>query len=189
DIEGIDVEHGLANNGGADTFIFSLGLFVDTMEDNLSLIQNALKEDDIKLFTIKVHALKSAGRIIGADHFSEMARGLEDAGKRGDIDYISNHTKELIDEYRELTSKLARVNEAFKTVDDRPIIAREELKDAYRAIAELAPQMDYDGIEVVLTQISEYRLEEKDDELFRELEMALKTFNWDRIEELLQENI
>ena len=36
-----------------------------------------------------LHALKSSLRIIGSEALGEEAQGLEDAGKRGDTDYIT----------------------------------------------------------------------------------------------------
>ena len=39
---------------------------------------------------------------------------------------------------------------------------------------------------MIITEVNEYKLEEEDYKLFKDLEKALKTFNWDKIEALLK---
>jgi HPt (histidine-containing phosphotransfer) domain-containing protein len=48
------------------------------------------------LYTIHVHALKSAAANIGADLLSGAARDLEAAGEQRDLDFIKTHTPLLL---------------------------------------------------------------------------------------------
>lgn len=183
-VEGISIEDGIRFSGGAEGFINALKMFVETLEGNIDVIQKAFNEKDIKFYTVKVHALKSSARIIGALELSNQAKKLEDAGKAGDIDYILSNNNKLLDAYRSFQDRFSGL---FYKEDDKnkPLLPPEELNEAINAIKELVPQMDYDAIEMVIEQIHEYKLEEKDAKTFADIEKALKTFDWDKMEELL----
>ena len=183
-VEGISVEDGIRFSGGAEGFINALKMFVETLEGNIDVIQKAFNEKDLKFYTVKVHALKSSARIIGALELSNQAKKLEDAGKAGDIDYILSNNNKLLDAYKSFQDKFSGL---FYKEDDKnkPLLPPEELNEAINAIKELVPQMDYDAIEMVMEQIHEYKLEEKDAKAFADIEKALKTFDWDKMEELL----
>ncbi|MBQ4417173.1 MAG: DegV family EDD domain-containing protein [Butyrivibrio sp.] len=59
----------------------TLRQFYESISGNADEIERFLAEEDFDNFTIKVHALKSAARLVGAEDLSEMARKLEDYAK------------------------------------------------------------------------------------------------------------
>ena len=188
DIEDITVKDGIKANGSADTYIGSLKLFYDTIDENSAVIEKAFFDEDFELYTIKVHALKSSARIIGAKVLSELSKQLEDAGHNKDTGFIMAHTEELLKCYRAFKEKLAKikVSNADAKNDNKKTISKEEISDAVKALKEAALQMDYDAAEIVLTQLKEYELEDVDKKLVDDVEKYLKIFDWDKIEELLQ---
>ena len=82
DVKEINVDEGIKNSGGISQFIFSLKMFLDTIDGNAKVISDAYEAEDIRLYTIKVHALKSSLRIIGAQEMSKLAESLEEAGNK-----------------------------------------------------------------------------------------------------------
>ena len=67
-------------------------MFADAVDDTRAELEKHYSDRNIKEYTIKVHALKSSARIIGATDLADSAQALEDAGKRGDERFISeNH--------------------------------------------------------------------------------------------------
>ena len=184
DVEGIDVGQGIRHSGGVDSFITAIGMFYDTLEKNIKVLDDALKQDDIKMYTIKVHALKSSARIIGAEKLSVLAEKLESAGDIGDVKYIDEYNPALFEEYRSYKDKLAGIH---KNVDDgaKPAIPAEELESGIKALKELINAMDYDGVELVLEQLREYELPAEETEKLLKLDEHLKTFNWDGMEEVM----
>ena len=56
-------------------------MFHDTIDYNADVLEKAFTDADYSLYTIKVHALKSSARIIGASKLSKLAEELEMAGK------------------------------------------------------------------------------------------------------------
>ncbi|MCR5823528.1 MAG: response regulator [Lachnospiraceae bacterium] len=182
EVDGISPEDGIRYCGGAESFVKSIETFYDMLPDNAAEIEKAFDENDIGLYTVKVHALKSSARIIGARELSALAEMLEDAGKRSDTDLIKERTRELLDLYRSYRQRLAEFSEGSGDEIDES-----ELEDAYGALSEFIPQMDYDSVEMVIGEITKYKLPEKDREFFEKLTVLLKKLEWDEMEKIFNE--
>ena len=102
----LDVEKGIAYCGTMENYIEVLKLLVQDSKENQRYIQELYDKQDWKNYIIQVHALKSSMKSIGADALSEMAFGLEMAGKGEDFDYIRSHQEEMMLAYEELFDKL-----------------------------------------------------------------------------------
>ena len=184
--EGISVEDGIKNSGGIESFIFALGLFLDTIDSNTKVITDAYEDGNIRLYTIKVHALKSSCRIIGAHELSSYAATLEDAGNRNDIEFIEANTERFLLAYNEYKEKLRALKGVMTDDDGKEPIPEEELKDAYAALREVIPLMDYDAVQMILDGLMEYKLPEEDTIRIYDLSKMLKVFDWDAMEEWLE---
>ncbi|MCR5474088.1 MAG: response regulator [Lachnospiraceae bacterium] len=184
DTEGIDVDLGIRNSGGISNFIFSLGLFLDTIEGNSRLIRDSYDSKNIRLYTIKVHSLKSSARIIGATDLSLLAEKLEDAGNRKDMDFIEANTGKLLSDYEAFEEKLERIHDDNGGEDKEPI-SEKELKEAYQALADMIPQMDYDAVEMILERVNEFKLAPEDDKKIKKLNRMLRNFEWDKMEDII----
>ncbi len=183
-VEGISVEEGVRNSGGISSFISSLNLFRETLDDVASVIKGAYEANDLRLYTIKVHALKSSARIIGATGLSELCQKLEDAGNKEDRAFIDANTKKLFEDHLSFKEKLSAL-EKKPDDDGKEEISEAELKDAYAALSELVPQMDYDGVEMVVENLKGYRLPPEDAAKISDIEKMMKTLDWDSMEQLL----
>jgi signal transduction histidine kinase/CheY-like chemotaxis protein len=188
DVKELSVADGVKNSGGVQAYFFSLLLFHDTIDDNSKVILDAYNNDDIGLFTVKVHALKTSARIVGALKLFEDAQKMEEAGKAEDRKYIDQHLDELMEDYRSFKNLLDKVSQAPSDIDPRTtVIASEELSDAYKTIKEYAEKMDYDSVETVLEQIKEYLLPEQDAFVMTEIEKALRALDFEHITEILKD--
>ncbi|MCR4762738.1 MAG: response regulator [Lachnospiraceae bacterium] len=181
EIPEISVSDGIRCSGGVSSYISSLHLFYDTIDQSAQVIEDAWRHADIRLYTVKVHALKSSARIIGANDLSKTAEELEAAGNRGDTDEIGKRTEGLLTEYRAFSERLARLTEKSGE-DNREPIPEDELKGAYDALREVIPQMDYDAVEMIVKDLGAYRLPEEDAAGFAELERMMKMLDWDGME-------
>ena len=181
--EGISVEEGIKNSGGASQFVFMLNMFYDSIDATSSEIETAYQEKDLKLATVKVHALKTTARIIGALTLSADCQALEDAGNRADEEFISANKDRLLFDHRAYKNILKGLKQKAKT--DKPEIAETTLQEAYMALKEMIPQMDYDAVEMILTQVREYTIPECEEKLITALEENLKRVNWEQMEKLI----
>ena len=182
--EGICVSEGIKNSGGISNYIFALQLFLDTIDDNAKVIRDAYDSGNIRLYTIKVHALKTSARIIGAEELSKLAYDLEDAGNRQDEAFIREHASEFLSQYEQYKQKLVGLREGADA-ENKEEVSGEELQEAYMALADVIPQMDYDSVEMIMEQLSRYALPPEDDKFVKELSRMLKSFDWDGMEALI----
>ncbi len=178
-IESIDINSGVKNTGSKEGYLSVISVFHKTARTKADEIENLIACGDIENYTVKVHALKSSARIIGAGELSALAAKLEEAGKSGDLSFIKDNTDGLLAMYRELDGKLSCLDKAD---EDLPPIAPEELKDAYLTIVEAAGSMDFGMVEDVLKSLHEYRLPEADGERIERIERFLTELDWDGIE-------
>lgn len=104
----LDVSSGMLYCGGRQAYLGVLQSCLAESENNMRLIGGLYGKQDWKNYTIKVHALKSAMKSIGALPLSEKAKALENAGKKGDIDYIKNNHDAMIEEYQSVMEEIAQ---------------------------------------------------------------------------------
>ncbi|MEE3466802.1 MAG: ATP-binding protein [Eubacterium sp.] len=184
EVDGINVDDGIRASGGVESYISSLNTFLDTIEPSENVIRKAYDDKDIRMYTVKVHALKSSARIIGAGPLAKDAEALEKAGNNEDWSMIDDKTDQLLSDLLAFKEKLAPLR-AADGQDDREEIPESELTGAYQALKEVIPQMDYDAVEMILDQLKSYRLPEEDKKKCEELTAHLKNFDWEAMEMLI----
>jgi len=102
----LDVDSGLNYCGDGEDYLMTLEMFSESAEKKAEEIESYWKAGDIKNTTVKVHALKSASRAIGALELGEVAAGLETAGKDGDRERLDKDLGDLLSRYRKLAGDL-----------------------------------------------------------------------------------
>ncbi len=120
-------------------------------------ILKAYTNEDIQDFTIRVHALKSSSRQIGAHELGDMAEALEDAGNRGDLEYIRDNTEDMLTLFTCLLDGLKPLYpELEEEAVDLPALPGEELTEALRKLGEACESLDMDGMEEVRDDLRKY---------------------------------
>ncbi|MBR7040036.1 MAG: response regulator [Oscillospiraceae bacterium] len=66
DVPALSVDEGIRNAGGVASYLFGLVLFCNTIDGNVRTIRRAYTDSDLRLFTVKIHALRTSAHIIGA---------------------------------------------------------------------------------------------------------------------------
>ncbi len=92
--------------GDVECFKFLLESFRDTSDKNKADIQGSFDKQDFTDYTIFIHALKSTSKMIGAERLSEQARLLEMAGKKGDVHYMVENHRKVMDLYEEALEEI-----------------------------------------------------------------------------------
>ncbi|MCR5520461.1 MAG: response regulator [Lachnospiraceae bacterium] len=178
EIDELDVESAVKGCGSEESYMSVLDVFRKTAASKADEIEKYCNEEDWENYTVKVHALKSSARIIGAAELSEMAKNLEEAGKARDMGVIKRDTGALLEKYRELNGKLSGPE---KNKEDLPVLSEELRKDAFQTIAEIAGSMDYGLMEQLLKELRGYRLSDEDERVIGEIEEKLMQLDWDGI--------
>ena len=194
-IDGIDGAAAVKNSGSEETFRSVLKLFGDSIKEKSSEIEGFYEDEKWDDYTIKVHALKSSARLVGALELAEEAQKLETAGKTGDIDYIRSNHSRLMDNYKGYQSVLSTVfsNDSAESGingdDNRPVAEDELMKSVFEEIKSAAEEMDYDRLEGIFSEMEDYRIPDVDNTLYNELKSAFDRLDYDSMVSALAEKL
>ncbi len=156
-------------------------------------IQQLYEQKDIRNYTLKVHALKSSSRSIGAMELGEKAQELENAGKAQNIEFIDKNHQAFINEYLKLKELLMPL-ESFKEKEkepegDKPVADEDLMNRFFDDIRTAADAMDTFRIDEIFDKMKSYTIPEKDAELFSKLKTAANEFDYTKLLELIQDEI
>jgi len=89
-IRGVNIEQGIKFSaaGNYTNYVRILETFHKEVKEKLELLTKCVEERDFSLYTIHIHAVKSACASIGANEVSQLAEALEMLGKNGEFDII-----------------------------------------------------------------------------------------------------
>ena len=117
DVEGLSVTEGIRNNSGIiGSFLYSLSLFLDTMDENVRIIENAYKNGDFTVYRVRNAIIRNSARIIGAVPLYDLAVEIDKAFKHDDKIFIAANTDKLLGEYTAFKKKLAKLSEGGPNV-------------------------------------------------------------------------
>ena len=183
----IDIKAGMESSGDPDAYISLLKIFYESMDEKASEIEGFFRDNDIKNYTIKVHALKSSARLIGAIGFSEAAQNMENAGKAEDAEYIKANHEALMKRLYKFKEPLSEVFKSAIEDFDKPTADASLIAGVYDEILSAAEDMDCDRLEQIFNEMEVYRIPENEAELFNRLKDASDAFDYDSIISLLKE--
>jgi CheY-like chemotaxis protein/HPt (histidine-containing phosphotransfer) domain-containing protein len=161
DIEGLDLEKAIRALGSAALYDKIAGEYYRSGDDKLNAIVKAFNEKDWTDYTIRVHALKSSSRQIGAMELGDMAEALEKAGKANDLDTIMADTDRTMKVYRDLLDKLAVYYDEGEEADDtdKPMMDKDTLAAILDELETACNDLDMDGMEDVDNRLKGFAYE------------------------------
>ena len=162
--------------------------FCTFTEENISAIEGYMRSGDYENYTIKVHALKSSARTIGAKKLSDSARLLESFGKRA-ADGDTESKKEIIRHTPSCIELYFRTSYTFSAILDIPSEGMEDmppgfLEKFYSSAHELSGDFDTEGIESLMEKIKKYRIPDEEKGRFSKFKNAVDSSDWDAMYEL-----
>ena len=186
-IEAIVPAEGLKFCGDSESYIEALRTYAQSAAEQSASIEQAYRDNNWQDYTIKVHALKSTSRAIGASVLADLALSMEEAAKERDIVRIREHTDELVEKLRRLSEELAPMREKDEETEDptAPEISADELREGYEALRELAGMFDLENITGVLRNLFEYRLPPAERARLIGLRKAAAAADWDKVREII----
>ncbi|MCR5685116.1 MAG: DegV family EDD domain-containing protein [Lachnospiraceae bacterium] len=185
-IEGIDGDTAITNSGSEESFKAILKIFYDSIPDKSAELDGYYEAEDWDNYTIKIHALKSSAKLVGALGLGERAQLLENAGKERNIDYIKKHYKPFMTHYKKYRELLFDYcdDSASEEEQDKPVADRFLMEGVFDAVKEAAESMDCGTIEDTLKELEDYAIpDEYADKIASIREMAGK-FDYEGIAKL-----
>lgn len=180
-MKGIDVAAAMEYAcGDASLYREVLSDYRNSIHEKADVIERAAADQDLELYTIEVHSLKSTSKSVGAMELSELARQLEESGRNGDWESIRNRTASLLEAYRELYDIMAPYCRAKEP--DAAGTKTPDRKELSVLLGQLADSMDeYDSIrgEELVKRLSEYAYEAPWDSYMEQISKAVGRFDYD----------
>ncbi|MBE5846945.1 MAG: response regulator [Lachnospiraceae bacterium] len=186
EISGIDAAAAMKNSGSEEALRSVMQTYYESYDARSEELRTYFDTEDWENYTIKVHALKSSSRLIGAMKLGKGAESLEMAGKDGDIEFIKANHATLMDAYRSVHEELSTI---FESDRELPPIPEDVLADAYGGLSEFVQSKDYELAHMVLESVKEYSLPGGDGERFKKIQTCLSRMDWDGIRDILQETM
>ncbi len=189
EIAEIDTKAGIANHGGdIEAYLDTLRVYGGAYDKYAEEIETYYQKKDMENATIKIHALKSTVKVIGALGLGELAQSLEDAGKAGELASRGEEMEELLTCSRTVGEALAPLVEKKEEVDDSdlPLIDSEKLREDYERIHRQADECNDVGIEDILEEMGAFRLPEEEKERLNRIREALDEFDFVAVKDALR---
>ncbi|MBO6231474.1 MAG: response regulator [Ruminiclostridium sp.] len=188
EIPEIDTTAGIKNCGGEEAYMETLKTYAGMIGDHADETERYWQAGDIGNATIKIHAMKSTSRIIGAADIGELAQELETAGKQGDTGKLGEKIDELLSRCRDLGERLRPlIGETPEEDDgDKPPISAEELKEAYGLIKEALDAFQFDNINEIVGSFRDYSIPEPEKERVKNMISAVENLDYDRLPEIMK---
>lgn len=181
-VPGISVSDGITATGGRELYEQVTSDYVSTASDVESDLNRFIEQEDWHNYTIKVHSLKSASRLIGATELADMAESLEKSGNAQDTDTVREKTPKLI---AELKTIVGAIRPYFEDDSDKPPITEDKLREALVIIRNAATEFDLDTADIMMKQLSHYSIPENAQEMYGELKRLMAEVERDLIIELI----
>ena len=156
-ISGINIKKGITITGGSvKNYLKTLAVFYKDGTEKIDEIKKCLETKNLPLYTIHIHALKSACGNIGAEELSETAKTLEMAGKQRDLDFILTNNTVFISD---LETMLVNIHKALRerreeAKNEAPVM--ETLKVHLSELREALNELDSKKIKKIVTGLNEY---------------------------------
>ena len=188
DIPGVFAHKGITNSGGTlDAYNQILDIYVADTENRLSELSKLSKfrrADDLRAFTICVHALKSSSANIGADGISAVARELENAGNEADAEFIGARLQGFLNSVHVLLQNIREYlenNRRAMPADDLKPADMAYLANSLDEIRRCVEAVDLDGVETILGRLGKYAWEEPAQSGIAAIRDCLNVFDYDGV--------
>ena len=187
DIDEIDVKAGLERCKDVDSYLDAVRIYESLVNTNADEIEGYIEAADTVNATIKIHALKSTSRVIGAESLGALAEKLEAAGKADDTGTLYAGVEELLTRYRKLGGELKRAAGADSAEgSELKPLDEEMLNEMLSAVREFMSVSDYDSAVEIIGELKGYSIPENERERCGKLIAAAEEIRYEDIERLLK---
>ena len=113
------------------------------------------------------------------------------------MDILEQEIEPLLIQYRELVDKLepleyedgAKAQDGTGTLEDKPLISDDDMKEAYVRLQEACDSYDYDSVADIVSKLEEYRFPEDEAARFEAIRSAVDNFDYDQVPQILAEKM
>jgi len=187
----------IAGCGSKELLRETATVFYKTIDERADEIERYANDGDYENYTVKVHALKSSARLVGAVWLSQKAEYLERCGNERNVDEINEKTPELLSDYRVLKENMAKIFKSFgenlSKIEDMDMpddikepMSRERFDECISEIRGFTESFDFDSVKDTITLMKEFRQTKDNRKLLEKIYDAADIMDDEQILELLE---
>lgn len=183
-IEGLNIEDALKLLGNETLYRNILKEYFSLIDKKSGTIEQHFNDQNLREYTIEVHALKSSSKQIGANKLSRLAAELEKAGNEKNTTFIEEKTSYLLAEYRKFKEILAPL---FPELNEEKTISEINNDGIISLLDELKEALDnFDTLQIdeVIEKMSSFNYTDEQNALFNELKEAAESTDIERCGEI-----
>ncbi len=186
-IKGINYNAAIKYCKTAEILESNVRIFCEEINSRMELIKDYLAKEDMKNYTITVHALKTALKLIGLTELSDKAAYLEQCGTNNDKVSAKENTESFLSQLSQKADILKQTG--FRKEKELPPISEEDYKEAMDSLKECAIAEDFKSAERIVKMMAEYKLPDKDSEMLSCLNQAIRNKNAEFFKKLTEEGV
>ena len=182
--EELDKELAMKSSYTKEILLDNLKNFYLMIDSKAAKIEDCLKDDMIKDYTIEVHGLKNTARYIGAADLSKWFERMETAGNAYDTATIHEETPKLLEEFK----RFKNVLKDFADSDEGlPAIDITDLTDMMNVIAESVDAFDFATVDSVIGELKKFSVPDEIKDIKDKLILDVSEVKADAVKEDAEE--
>ena len=187
-IEGIDMATCMEYCGTKEILTDMLLRFYKTIQPASDELESLLAKEDLENYRIKVHALKSSAKLVGAMELSAKAAELEHDSEEHNLEIVNEKTPALLDLYRSYLEKLSNfVNNIKISNSEKTSISPEEFSQKLNSLAKIVDDFDSIQMDEWLKEMSKFEIPDESSDLFEKIKTSIENIDFDNLKILLME--
>ena len=186
-VEELDADSALKNCGSEELLFSTINQYHSTIDEKALELQNFFEAEDWKNYEIKVHALKSTSRLIGALKLSKLAEHLEECANNNTITEIQKEHKKLLDTFLSFKHILEPLLQEASANEDKPEISKEELAEKIKLIVEYADDFNIDGLDNLMKELASVKLPLDFSDKFDKIRSSVEKVDFKELRNLVTE--
>ena len=186
-ISGIDSLAALTNCGSEELLHTTIKQYHASIDEKALELQQYFEAEDWENYGIKVHALKSTSRLIGAMELSKLAEHLEECANNNTITEIQSNHKPLIEQFLAFKHKLEPLLENKSDKSDKKEISQEELSQKISQMIDCADTFDIDGLDALSAELSSVKLPLDFSQKFDKIRTSIENVDFQGLKILLSD--
>ena len=186
-IKEIDVDSGIKFCGTPELLLTTINQYYSSINQKALELQNYFDSEDWNNYEIKVHALKSTSRLIGAIELSKLAEHLEKSANQNDIEEIQLKHKELINSFLDFLRLLEPIVNNEDDDSLKPEITKDQLITKIHQMIEYADSFDIDGLDNIVKELSNFQLPLDFSQKFVKISQYVQNVDFKELRNLLLE--
>ncbi len=184
--KGISTADGIGYTGGEEKYAAALQRYLKNYPENRKSVCELQKSKDTEAFMIKVHALKSNSKMIGAKDLASLFEKLELAAKEGDTAYIEENTDGVLKKYDELIEIIRPVGE-MEEIHVQGELTAAEAKETADGLLEALDEFDDELSAELAKKLGGYPFRITQKQKLEEAARYIGDFLYDEAAELIKE--